>query len=367
MASNSFGKIFRITTWGESHGPMIGVVIDGCPSNIKLSDQDINQALAKRAPGNSNFTSPRKEPDQAKIASGVFEGKTTGAPISILIDNKAADSSKYTATKDLYKPGHANYSYLEKYGIFDWQGGGRASARETAARVAASAVARKILELYEIEVAAFISQIYQIKLNDEFAINLKFSDLTGAIDNDPVHCPCPLTSKKMQAAINHAKDAGDSVGGVVSFWVNNLPKGLGEPIYQKFEAQLAYGLMSIPATKGFEIGDGFYAAQKYGSQHNDLLSIDQNNQIQFNSNNHGGVLAGITTGMPVYGKVAFKPTSSIKKTQATVDFAGNPQEFKLTKGSKHDPCVAIRGVWVVKAMLELIIADFLLQSKLSRI
>lgn len=333
MASNAFGTLFRITTWGESHGKAVGVVIDGCPAGLALSEDDINQALAKRAPGQSPYTSPRKEPDHAEIYSGLFEGLTTGAPLSIIIMNRDPDSSKYEPIKHLIRPGHANYTYLKKYGSFDYRGGGRASARETACRVAAGAVAQKILEHHGIHVHASIHAIG----------------------------PDSLPEDKMPDAIEHAKAAGDSLGGVVKFVIPNLPAGLGDPIYEKLEAKLAHAMMSLPASKGFEIGEGFEASRMQGSEHNDAFTNLQDKPTD--TNHAGGTLGGISTGMPLIGRVAFKPTSSIEKPQDTVDLAGKKQVFELPEGSRHDPCVAIRAVPVVQAMCALVLVDSLLMNR----
>ncbi len=310
MASNSFGNHFRITTWGESHGKAIGVLIDGCPAGLPLTDCDINLKLAKRAPGRSPHTSPRKEPDQAEILSGTFEGITTGTPISVIIPNVDADSSKYEAIKNLRRPGHANYPYIEKYGIFDYRGGGRASGRETACRVAAGAVASKLLAHQNIKISTY---------------------LTGVEEEELVQ----------------AKEEGDSLGGIVELLIENLPVGLGEPIYQKLDGQLAAAMMSIPAAKGVELGKGFAAAAMKGSEHNQYPD---------------GILGGLATGDPVHLRVAFKPTSSIKKEQDSVDLQGNPAKFKLPEGSRHDPCLAIRAVPVVEAMAALVVVDLFLTN-----
>ena len=318
MASNSFGTRFRITTWGESHGKAIGAVIDGCPAGLPLTNDDINVELEKRRPGKPG-TSPRKEPDIAEIYSGVFEGKTTGAPISIIIFNRDANSRPYEATKDLMRPGHANYTYLKKYGIFDYRGGGRASARETACRVAAGAVAKKLLALYDITVEA-------------------------ALEEQPM------------------PEEGDSIGGIVTVTTSPLPVGLGDPLFEKLEANLAKAILSIPATKGFEIGEGFAASAMSGSSHNDLF--DSSGPT---TNRSGGTLGGISTGQPLRLKVAFKPTSSIRKPQQTVTTDGLPATLTLPKGSRHDPCVAIRGVIVVEAMVALVLIDALLLGAADRI
>ncbi|MCB1112178.1 MAG: chorismate synthase [Chlamydiia bacterium] len=349
MASNRFGNIFTITTWGESHGKAIGVVIDGCPAGIAITEEEINVALAKRAPGKSAMTSPRKEPDRAEILSGVFEGRTTGAPISIMIPNRDADSSKYDELKDLYRPGHANFTYLEKYGIFDHRGGGRASARETACRVAASAVAKKLLEKHGISVEAAIVQIGAIKAEKH----------TCAIEESSLFCRDKEASSTMEEAIMTAKETGNSLGGVVAFSILGLPAGLGDPVYEKFEANLAKAMLSIPATKGFEIGSGFSCAEMTGADHNDPF-ITEKDTVRTSTNHAGGTLGGITTGMPVYGRVAFKPTSSIKMPQKTVTLSQEDATINLPEGSRHDPCVAIRAVPVVEAMAILVTVDALL-------
>lgn len=357
MASNSFGSLFRLTTWGESHGPAIGVVIDGCPAGLEISADEINLALKKRAPGQNAYTSPRKEPDTAEILSGIFEGKTTGAPISILIPNKNADSSAYAPIKDLLRPGHANFTYLEKYGIFDWRGGGRASARETACRVAAGAVASKLLQHFDISLKAYITQIGTLQALPSEA------DIQGS---EWTFCPDMKAEKEMIALIEAAKQAGDSLGGVVEFIALNVPAGLGDPIFDKLEANLAKAMLSLPASKGFEMGSGFAGTTWSGSQHNDLFK-QENNKIVTATNHAGGTLGGISTGMPLIGKVAFKPTSSIKLSQETTTLAGDKATLSLPEGSRHDPCVAIRAVPVVEAMLALVLADSLLLNRISKL
>ena len=360
MASNSFGQIFKITTWGESHGKAIGVVIDGCPAGLSLDIDEINQELSLRSPGQSPYTSPRQEKDHAEILSGVFEGRTTGAPISILIPNRDADSSKYEPMKDLLRPGHANFTYLEKYGIFDYRGGGRSSARETACRVAAGAVAKKLLRHFGIEVVAYIKQIGGIvaKVDNVFPWREE-------IIKNPLFCPDPAASGEMMVLIEQAKQEGDSLGGIVECQISALPAGLGDPVYEKLEARLAYAMMSLPATKGFEIGTGFQAAAMPGSQHNDPFI--QAERIKTATNYAGGILGGISTGMPLICRTVFKPTSSIKKVQSTVNTAGEAVAFTLPEGSRHDPCVAIRAVPIVEAMAALVIADALLMNRCSRL
>ncbi len=363
MDSKSFGQIFRITTFGESHGPMIGVVIDGCPAGIAISETDIDAALALRQPGRSEFVTPRTEADKAKICGGVFEGKTTGAPIAIIIENKNVDSSKYEAIKDLLRPGHANYAYLEKYGVYDYRGGGRASARETACRVAAGAVAAKILAQHNIITSAYIKSIGDIVADIKLENVEQLKQDTYA---SQIFCPDQKAAELMMQKIRDIKDQQDSIGGVVEFVINGLPTGLGDPVYEKFDANLAKALMTIPGTKGFEIGEGFKAAQMQGSEHNDLF-ITENDKITLQTNHAGGVLGGITTGMPVTGRVAFKPTASIMQPQVTVDLKGKEQTLQLPEGSRHDPCIAIRAVPVVEAMCALVIVDALLLNKTVKI
>lgn len=358
MASNSFGEIFRITTWGESHGKAIGVVIDGCPAGLKINEDEINIALARRAPGKA-YTTPRNESDLAEILSGVFEGKTTAAPISIMIRNKDADSSQYASIKDLLRPGHANYTYIEKYGIFDYRGGGRASARETACRVAAGAIANKILQHYHIQIVGYIKSVGHITAQN---IPENITDLQIETQKSPLFCPDTKACEQMRAAIEAASASGDSLGGVIEFHVEGLPAGLGDPVYEKLEANLAKAMLGLPATKGFEIGEGFAAAGMQGSTHNDAF-INDGNAIRTQTNRAGGTLGGISTGMPLVGRVAFKPTSSIKKAQQTVDLSGKSATFQLPENARHDPCVAIRAVPIVEAMCALVLVDALLRNR----
>lgn len=363
MASNHFGQIFKITTWGESHGKAIGVVIDGCPAGLEIHVDEINRDLALRSPGQNVYTSPRKETDVAEILSGVFEGKTTGAPISIIIPNRDADSSKYEPIKDLLRPGHANFTYLEKYGIFDYRGGGRSSARETACRVAAGAIAKKLLQHAGVHFFAFIKQIGDIHAEVDLSDN---HALQKEILKSPIFCPDPEASKRMMTLIDEAKIQGDSLGGIVEFIVSRIPAGLGDPVYEKLEANLAKALMSLPATKGFEIGSGFNSTTMLGSEHNDSF-ININGSIKTETNYAGGTLGGISTGMPLSGKVVFKPTSSIMKTQKTLDKNGKQATFNLPEGSRHDPCVAIRAVPIVEAMMALVLVDAVLMNRVSRL
>ena len=360
MGSNSFGSIFKMTSWGESHGKAMGVVIDGCPAGLEISEEEINQELKRRAPGQSLLTSPRKEKDCAEILSGIFEGKTTGAPISIILWNQDSDSTKYEPIKHLLRPGHANFTYLEKYGIFDYKGGGRASARETVCRVAAGAIAKKILAHFKISVLAYIKEIGPYVAADLNAMS--FEDLRQEVARSPIFCPDQDVACKMMEAIAQVKKEGDSLGASVEFFVDHLPVGLGDPVYEKLEANLAKAMLSLPATKGFEIGSGFHSVSMMGSQHNDPFILKEE-RVQTLGNHAGGTLGGISNGMPLVGRVAFKPTSSIEKPQQTLDIHHRPSEFHLPEGSRHDPCVGIRAVPVVEAMVALVIVDALLLNR----
>ncbi|MBX9744176.1 MAG: chorismate synthase [Chlamydiales bacterium] len=360
MASNFFGQSFRITTFGESHGPAIGVVIDGCPAGVCISQEDIDAELRLRQPGKSIYTSSRRESDRAEILSGLFEGKTTGAPLAILIWNQDADSSQYSAIKDLYRPGHANFTYLGKYGIFDDRGGGRASARETVARVAAGAIAKKLLAFYEIDCVAFVFEIGAITSGSIDVSDLK--KLRANTYANPIFCPDEAASQKMMEKILQIKEEKDSLGGVLGC-IAHVPLGLGEPIYYKLESMLAFAMLSLPAAKGFEIGSGFAGARMRGSEHNDAFDLDEKGRIHTVTNFSGGTLGGISNGSPLFFRVAFKPASSIKKTQQTVNFKGERVSFQLPESGRHDPCVAIRAVPVVEAMTALVLADALLMSR----
>jgi chorismate synthase len=363
MASNSFGKIFRITTWGESHGRAVGVVIDGCPAGLEINEGDIDKALAFRSPGQNPYTSSRVEPDKAEILSGVFENRTTGSPICIMIPNRDADSSKYESTKHLLRPGHANYTYLEKYGVFDYRGGGRASGRETACRVAAGAIAKKILLLSNIQIVAYVGQIGSIKarVSDSDAEVLR-----SRAHASLVYCPDDQASSSMQDLIQEARKVGDSLGGLVEFLVTSLPTGFGDPIYQKLEANLSAAMMSLPASKGFEIGSGFGSVCMSGTEHNDPYEA-VSGKVRTATNYAGGTLGGISNGMPLVGKVAFKPASGIMTPQSTLNVEGGDAVFRLPLGSRHDPCIAIRAVPVVEAMAALVIVDAMLANRSARL
>lgn len=352
-----------MTTWGESHGKAMGVVIDGCPAGLEIDESEINAALDLRAPGKSPYTSPRKEPDRAEILSGVFEGKTTGTPICIIIPNKDVNSSHYEPLKEILRPGHANFTYLTKYGVYDYRGGGRASARETVGRVAAGAVAKKILQHNGVQLIAYISQIgpieAKVKMDD-------FEELRFLVAKSPLFCPDAEAADEMASLIDKAKAEGDSLGGVVEFVAFSVPAGLGDPVYEKLEANLAHAMMSLPATKGFEIGSGFRSVIMKGSQHNDSF-VNDNGKVLTQTNHAGGILGGISTGMPIIGKVAFKPPSSIMKAQETLTVSGEDISYQLPKGSRHDPCVAIRAVPIVEAMVALVLVDAILLNRCSRL
>ena len=355
MASNSFGNIFRITTWGESHGAFVGVVVDGCPAGLVIDAEFIHAQLKKRAPGFHQLTSPRQELDEPMILSGVFEGKTTGAPISIMIANQNVDSSKYEDIKHLMRPGHAQMPYLKKYGAFDYRGGGRASARETACRVAAGAIAKKILNHYNITVHCYLSQVGDMIAHQP--------DSWDYLQNSSLFCPDAEFENMVHTYLETIVKTGDSVGGMVSFVIEGCPGGIGDPLYNKLSASLAHALMSIPATKAFALGAGFNSASMHGSQHNDeWVSVSKTS-----SNHAGGILGGISTGMPITGEVAFKPTSSIKIAQNTLDSLGNTAKFVLPEGSRHDPCVAIRGAAVVEAMCYITLVDAFLMSRVAKL
>lgn len=364
MASNSFGQIFRVTTFGESHGLAIGAVIDGCPAGLQLEVEEIDRELALRRPGRNRFTSPRLEEDRAELLSGVFEGKTTGAPIAILIRNKGFDSGAYEEIRHLMRPGHANFTYLEKYGSFDHRGGGRSSGRETAARVAAGAVAKKFLSHFGIECVGSLVELGGISIEPFDAEDLK--SFRERVRSSPIFCPDVQAEAKMLQALDAIREEKDSLGAIVAC-AALLPSGLGDPVYSKLEAELARAMLSIPAAKGFEIGDGFAAARMKGSKHNDPFDADEQGRIFTQTNHSGGTLGGISTGSPLSFRVAFKPTSSIKQPQATVTLQGEKALFQLPESGKHDPCVAIRAVPVVEAMAALVLADAVLMNRSSRV
>ncbi|WP_284126522.1 chorismate synthase [Parerythrobacter aestuarii] len=345
MSWNTFGRVLRFTTWGESHGPAIGAVVDGCPPQLELSEADIQPFLDARRPGQNKFTTQRQEPDQVKILSGVFEGKTTGTPISLLVENVDQRSKDYSEVAKAYRPGHADYSYDAKYGFRDYRGGGRSSARETAMRVAAGAVARLVIP--EVTITAYVCEIGGDRIDPA---NFDVAE----IGNNPFWCPDATAAKRWEALVDGARKAGSSLGAVVECVAEGVPAGWGAPVYAKLDGDLAAAMMSINAVKGVEIGDGFDAARLTGEQNADPMRPG-NEGPRFEANHAGGIAGGISTGQPVTCRVAFKPTSSILTPVETIDSEGNPTEIR-TKG-RHDPCVGIRGTPVVEAMMALVLAD----------
>ncbi len=350
---NKFGEIFNFTTWGESHGEAIGCVVDGCPSLIDLQESDIQKYLDKRRPGQSRFTTQRQEKDEVKILSGVFEGKTTGTPISLIIYNQDQKSGDYSEIQDKFRPNHADYTYFKKYGIRDYRGGGRSSARETAMRVAAGAIARKIIQQENIQIFGYITQIGEKKL-DPNQIDL------NEINNNDFFCPDKKTAQEFADYLTEIRKSGDSVGAIIEVVAKNVPIGLGEPIYNKLDTKLASAMMSINAVKGVEIGDGMSAALKKGSQVADEMWCE-NGQTKFSNNHSGGILGGISSGQDIVVRFAVKPTSSILIPRRTIDINDNNTTI-ITKG-RHDPCVGIRAVPVGEAMMACVLADFLLLKK----
>jgi len=356
MASNSFGTLFRFTTWGESHGPAIGVVIDGCPPLISLSEEDIQPWLDQRKPGQSKYTTQRQEGDKVKILSGTFEGVTTGSPISLMIENTDARSKDYDDVKDKFRPGHADYTYWVKYGIRDYRGGGRSSARETASRVAAGAVARKILG-DKISVRGAVVQLGPHQID-----RTKWD--WSEVNNNPLFCPDATAAAQWAEYLDGIRRAGSSIGAVIEITASGVPAGLGEPIYDKMDSDIARGLMSINAVKGVELGDGFASASLSGEQNADEMRMDAAGHAHFLSNHAGGILGGITTGQDITARFAVKPTSSILQPRQTITTGGQNTDIS-TKG-RHDPCVGIRAVPVGEAMVACILADHLLRHRSIR-
>ncbi len=356
MPGNSFGELFRITTFGESHGAAVGAVVDGCPPGLKLSEKDIQPDLDRRKPGQSAITTPRKEMDTIHIMSGVFEGKTTGTPILLIAYNKDANPSDYTNLKDLYRPSHADYTYDLKYGIRDWRGSGRASARETLARVAAGAIAKKYLkEKCGTEFLSYVQQVGNISTKvDMNKVTLK------AIDKSMVRCPDEATANKMIKLIEQVRKEGDSIGGIIKGLIKNPPPALGEPVFDKLPADLGKGMLSINAVKGFEFGSGFEGISMRGSEHNDGFTA-KNNKIAHSKNHAGGTLGGISTGQDIYFRVAFKPVATISKEQKTVSRSAKPTT--VAAQGRHDPCVLPRAVPIVDAMAALVLMDHYLRHK----
>ncbi len=354
---NTFGQFFRVTTFGESHGGAIGVVIDGCPPNIDISDAEIQRDLDRRRPGQSKITTQRKEEDRCEILSGVFAGKTLGTPIAVLVRNKDARPEDYAQMKRAFRPSHADFTYEAKYGIRNWQGGGRASARETIGRVAAGAVAKKILSILysEFEIVAYVAQIHEVIAKVNRSV-VKMKD----VDRNVVCCPDSTAAKRMEALIEQIRAEGDSVGGVIECVVRGVPPGLGEPVFDKLEADLAKAMLSLPATKGFEIGSGFAAARMRGSEHNDPFEM-RGGKIRTATNNSGGVQGGISNGEEIYFRVGFKPTATIAREQKTV--TTSHKETRLGARGRHDPCVLPRAVPIVEAMAAIVLCDHALRQR----
>jgi chorismate synthase len=354
--SNSFGKIFRITTFGESHGAGIGVVIDGCPAGIAWDEAFIQHQLDRRKPGQSAITTQRKESDIVEVWSGVFEGYTTGTPIMLLLRNENAKSSDYEHLRNLYRPSHADYTYDAKYGRRDHRGGGRSSARETAARVAAGAVAQLLLRKYDIQFLTWVDSI-----GSAFRVPEYFTEFTSEdIESNEVRCPHPETAERMIAYIKEVRKQGDTVGGTIKSIIRNVPAGWGEPVFDKLHAQLGKAILSINACKGFEYGSGFAGTKMRGSEHNDLFYLDNQGKIATYTNYSGGIQGGISNGQEIYFRCAFKPVATLQQKQETVDKDGNPVTF-IGKG-RHDPCVLPRAVPIVEAMSALVLADFSLRA-----
>ncbi len=354
MPGNSFGKIFKLTTFGESHGLAIGGVIDGCPAGLEVNIEKIQEDLNRRRPGQSAIVTQRKEPDTVEFLSGIFEKRTTGTPIGFVIKNANQKSKDYSHIKDTYRPSHADYTYDEKYGVRDYRGGGRSSARETACRVVAGSLAKQLIK--DISINAFVSSVGELELSKEID-QLDFSE----IEKNPVRCPDPETARKMESYIKDIRKEGDTVGGTVQCVIKNVPKGLGEPVFDKLHAELGKAMLSINAVKGFEYGSGFEGTKMRGSQHNDQFNRDGSTK----TNLSGGIQGGISNGMDIYFKVAFKPVATLMQKQDTINSKG--EEVEMQGKGRHDPCVVPRAVPIVEAMAALVIADYYLQNRTSKL
>ena len=351
MAGNTFGQVFRLTTFGESHGVALGAIVDGCPAGLSISEEDIQKDLDRRRPGQNQFVSQRKESDSVRILSGTFEGKTTGTPIALVIHNEDAKSRDYDTIKDLFRPGHADYTYLKKYGIRDYRGSGRASARETVARVAAGAIARKLLTQQGIEIVGYVTQIGNV-----VARKIDYTQ----ISENPFFCADADAVPEMERMLQKVMSEKNSIGAKIELVAKGVPVGLGEPVFDKLDAVLASAMMSINAVKAVEIGAGFEVVTLKGSENADPITPNG-----FLSNHSGGILGGLSNGDEIIVRIAVKPTSSIATPQDTIDIHGNPAQIS-TKG-RHDPCVGIRAVPIAEAMMALVLADFFLRNKLARI
>jgi len=363
MAGNIFGDLFRVSTFGESHGAVVGCVVDGCPAGVEICVEDVQEELDRRRPGQSDIVTPRDEADRVEILSGVFEGKTSGTPIMMMIRNKDQRSRDYSNVQDAYRPSHADYVYDAKYGFRDFRGGGRSSARETVGRVAAGAVAKKFLEsvLEEYSCVSFVQQVGALKmvLDEDVLISREM------VDSNIVRCPDAVMAAKMEKLIKEVKSDGDTIGGVVKCVVKGLPVGLGEPVFDRLNADLAKVMMSINAVKGFELGSGFAAVEMRGSEHNDEFYMDNSGRVRTRTNNSGGIQGGISNGEDVYFRVAFKPVATIMKAQKTVNSAGEEVDLKVS--GRHDPCVVPRAVPIVDAMCNLVMADFYLRWRACKL
>lgn len=356
MAGNSFGKAFRVTTWGESHGPAIGAVVDGCPPGLAIDETTIQKDLDRRKPGQSELTTAREEADRVEILSGLFEGRTSGTPICLLIHNRGQESHRYDHLRDVFRPGHAEATYFQKYGLYDHRGGGRSSARETAARVAAGAIAKRILTEEGIQIVGYTRKVGSIEAQT-FDLN--------EIERNPVRCPDPVRAREMEALIQKVRGEGDSIGGIVEVLARGVPPGLGEPVYDKMDADLAKALMSVNAIKAVEIGAGLNVAERRGSENNDPW-IFQDGRIRTKTNHAGGIVGGITTGEEVVVRIAVKPPSTIALPQQTVDRTGRtvtvtPGDTEAQK--RHDPCICPRVVPVAEAMVAIVLADHFLRHR----
>ena len=354
MAGNSFGNIFKLTTFGESHGEAIGGIIDGCPAGLKLDFEAIEAEMNRRKPGQSAIVTQRKEPDAVRFLSGIFEGTTTGTPIGFVIENTNQKSKDYSHIKDSYRPSHADFTYDKKYGIRDYRGGGRSSARETASRVAAGAIAKQLLK--NIKITAYVSGVGELKLQKNYS-ELDFSE----IEKNPVRCADKDMAAQMETYIKQIKKQGDTVGGLITCVIQKVPVGLGEPVFDKLHAQLGKAMLSINAVKGFEFGSGFAGTEMKGSDHNDLFNEDGSTK----TNHSGGVQGGISNGEDIYFNIAFKPVATIMKLQETIDSGGN--KVKMQGKGRHDPCVVPRAVPIVDAMAALVIADCYLRNQVAKL
>ncbi|EDP70790.1 chorismate synthase [Flavobacteriales bacterium ALC-1] len=354
MAGNSFGKLFKLTTFGESHGKAIGGIIDGCPAGLELDFEAIQNEMERRKPGQSKIVTQRKEPDTVEFYSGIFEGQTTGTPIGFVIHNTNQKSNDYSHIKDVYRPSHADYTYDQKYGVRDYRGGGRSSARETACRVVAGAIAKQMLS--SVKVNAFTSSVGDIFIDKPYQ-DLDFSK----IESNVIRCPDEATAEKMIAKVQEVKKQGDTIGGTITCVLQNVPVGLGEPVFDKLHAELGKAMLSINAVKGFEYGSGFCGAKMKGSEHNDKFNEDGSTQ----TNLSGGVQGGISNGMDIYFRVAFKPVATTLQKQDTINSKGEPVEMQ-GKG-RHDPCVVPRAVPIVEAMAALVLADYVLLDRVSKL